>query len=440
MEEINYRKAPDWVNGKNDIDEVLFFAYFIQKYPMIYVEGKFLNVDGEVDIDWLKRTVAEEIKPCMTRNVYKKVLTLIDAMKLYCFGGDSPLNDKTIHLKNGTLRTDGTFTEQKYFCRNRLNVSWIEYSEEQRSPKHFLEFLTELLAPQDIDTLQEYLGYCLIPSTRGQKMMFIIGSGGEGKSRIGVILQEIFGKSMLMGSFGRIENDKFFRYNLQNKLLMVDDDMQLEALKSTGYIKGLVTAETPIDVEAKGIQSHPARLYSRFLCFSNGSPKTLYDKTYGFSRRLLILKTKPKQSRRIDDPFIADSFIEEKDKIFRWMYDGLLRLIKNRYKFTESDRTRKNREEALAENCNIIDFIADKDVISIGGNYKTSSTELYSAYCIWCGDNGLEALRRDVVLNWLKMNQKRLGITYTQNVISSYGKHIRGFSGIKLLKKFSSIK
>ena len=111
MEEINYRKAPDWVNGKNDIDEVLFFAYFIQKYPMIYVEGKFLNVDGEVDIDWLKRTVAEEIKPCMTRNVYKKVLTLIDAMKLYCFGGDSPLNDKTIHLKNGTLRTDGTFTE-----------------------------------------------------------------------------------------------------------------------------------------------------------------------------------------------------------------------------------------------------------------------------------------------------------------------------------------
>ena len=44
----------------------------------------------------------------------------------------------------------------------------------------------------DITTLQEFMGYCLIPSTKAQAMMFIIGNGGEGKSRIGIIMKEIF--------------------------------------------------------------------------------------------------------------------------------------------------------------------------------------------------------------------------------------------------------
>lgn len=142
-----------------------------------------------------------------------------------------------------------------------------------------MDFLCGLLDFEDIQTLQEYLGYCLIPSTKAQKALFIIGNGGEGKSRIGVVLNEIFGSSMLSGDFQRVENDKFFRYNLQNKLIMNDDDMQLTALKSTGVIKNIIISEIPIDVEAKGHQSFPALLYCRFVCFGNGSPKNLYDKT-----------------------------------------------------------------------------------------------------------------------------------------------------------------
>lgn len=106
-------------------------------------------------------------------------------------------------------------------------------------------------------------------------MLFLIGNGGEGKSRIGVVLQEIFKGAMLTGSFQRIETDRFFRYNLQSKLLMLDDDMQMTALPTTGIIKNLVTAEIPVDVEAKGQQSEQAAMYARFLCFGNGSPKAL---------------------------------------------------------------------------------------------------------------------------------------------------------------------
>ena len=66
-------------------------------------------------------------------------------------------------------------------------------------------FLSELLEPEDIPALQEYLGYCLIPSTKGQKMLMLIGKGGEGKSRIGVVMNAIFGLNMNTSSIQKVE-------------------------------------------------------------------------------------------------------------------------------------------------------------------------------------------------------------------------------------------
>ena len=52
--------------------------------------------------------------------------------------------------------------------------------------------------------MQEFIGYCLIPSNKGQRMMVIKGNGGEGKSQIGAVLSTIFGTNMKDGSIGKI--------------------------------------------------------------------------------------------------------------------------------------------------------------------------------------------------------------------------------------------
>ena len=282
----------------------------------------------------------------------------------------------------------------------------------------------------DIATLQEYLGYCLIPSTKGQAMLFIIGNGGEGKSRIGIVLQEIFKSAMLIGSFQRIETDKFFRYNLQNKLLMLDDDMQMNAFSSTGYIKNLITAEIPVDVEAKGQQSQQAMLYSRFLCFGNGSPKALYDKSDGFARRMIILTTKPVPENRRNDPFLAEKLIAEKDKIFCWMFDGLRRLIRNNFRFTISEKTRRNISEVMADNCNIPEFLEDRSYISFGSGYSESTQALYSAYVDWCHKNLMNILNQNTFSTWLRSNSAKWGMTPT-NHISVDNREVRGYKGVK---------
>ena len=71
--------------------------------------------------------------------------------------------------------------------------------------------------------------------------MLLIGKGGEGKSRVGLVLRSILGNNMNTSSIQKVETNKFARADLEYKLLMVDDDMKMEALPQTNYIKSIVT-------------------------------------------------------------------------------------------------------------------------------------------------------------------------------------------------------
>ena len=220
-----------------------------------------------------------------------------------------------------------------------------------------------------------------------------------------------------------------------DKLLCLDDDMELSALKSTADIKKLVTAEIPVDVEAKGKQSFQTKLHARFIAFGNGSPRALYDKSDGFARRLLILTTKPKPEGRQDDPFLAEKLKTEKDAILRWMFDGLQRLLQNNYQFTISERTRRNNREAVSENCNVFDFMTDEGAVVYGKEKSITCSDFYAVYEWWCRDNALTALKRDSFITILKTNETRFGISYDFNVLNDHGKRVRGFKGVNTCYK-----
>ncbi len=423
--------SPAWLDEKGRINEPLFCKELVENYPIIFSENRFYDYNGEVSEDIISHKISEIVMPNVTNNVAAVVKRLTEALKLCCFSKPIIPKEDEIHLLNGILKTDGTWLEEIRFCANRLNIDYNpNIWNDVYYPEDFLLFLSDMLDMEDITTLQEFLGYCLIPSTKGQAMLFIIGNGGEGKSRIGIVLQEIFKSAMITGNFQRIETDKFFRYNLQNKLLMLDDDMQMNSFSSTGYIKNLITAEIPVDVEAKGQQSQQAMLYSRFLCFGNGSPKALYDKSDGFARRMIILTTKPVPENRKNDPFLADKFIAEKEKIFCWMFDGLRRLIRNNFRFTISEKTRRNISEIMSDNCNIPEFLEDRGYISFGSGYSESTQALYSAYVDWCHKNLMNILNQNTFSTWLRSNSAKWGMTQT-NHISVDNREVRGYKGVK---------
>lgn len=426
MEHNDISATPAWYDGKK-INEVMFCEEFLQSHPMKCIQGRFFTVDGLVDDeDALRMEIYESIKYCITSNVAKKANQLLDALRMACYSPPLPLQFDRIHVANGTYFLDGRFTTEKEYCMNRLKV---DYNPNAPEPVCWLSYLNDLLIPMDILTVQEYIGYCLIPTNKAQKMLLIIGKGGEGKSRMGLVLRHIFGDSMKNGSIQKLETNRFARADTEYILLLVDDDMKMVALPQTSYIKTMVTLEDKMDIERKGQQSIQRQLYVRFICFGNGTLGALYDRSYGFYRRQLILTTKDRPANRVDDPFLAEKLKAEAEGILLWCLEGLKRLQENNYEFTLSDRTKKNLEDAMADGNNIIQFMESEGYIRLERDCVAASAHLYVAYCRWCKDNLETPLSKKSFTNFLSQNAAQYGIISTKHALNNQ----RGYRNILVL-------
>ena len=275
--------------------------------------------------------------------------------------------------------------------------------------------------------------YCLIPSNKGQRMMVIKGSGGEGKSQIGAVLAALFGSNMKDGSIGKISENRFARADLEHILLCVDDDMRMEALRQTNYVKSIVTAQGKMDLERKGKQSYQGWMCARLLAFSNGDLQALFDRSDGFYRRQLVLTTKEKPADRMDDPDLAEKMKMEIEGIFFWAFAGLQRLVANNFKFTESQRTRENRESVKRDNNNVFDFLESEGYIRLKADASISSKELYEAYQIYCAENNLTTMKPRSFSDAVIGSQSRYNLEYCNNVTNAAGRRVRGFFGIEAL-------
>ena len=263
-------------------------------------------------------------------------------------------------------------------------------------------------------------------------MLMLIGKGGEGKSRIGLVMRSLLGDSMNTTSIQKVESNRFSRADLENKLLMVDDDMDLSALPKTNYIKSIVTSECKMDMERKGVQSYQSQLYVRFLCFGNGALTALHDKSDGFFRRQIVLTTKDWPAGRADDPFLVDKLLREKEGIFLWCLEGLHRLIGNNYQFTVSSKAKENMETVKRSSNNVIEFLQSEGYIRFRADSEASSKAIYEAYTRWCDDNAQKPMSANRASSELAQNERLYNVEATNNVHVG-GKRVRGFVGIEVV-------
>ena len=424
-------ETPVWLNGKGHVIEHAFCQTFLEKHPMVSHGRDYFTTDGIVpDKDRLLRDVFDEIKEHLTGGLVNKSKNLLEAIHMECYDrGQLEKQLDRIYVSNGVLFLDGQFREEKDFCLNRLPVA---YNPDAPKPEVWLRFLSELLEPEDILTLQEFMGYCLIPSTKGQAMLLLKGNGGEGKSRISVVLHTLFGVNAKNGSIAKLESSAFARADLEHVLVMVDDDVKMEALSSTHYVKAIITAETPMDLERKDEQSYQGDIYVRFIAFSNGDLEALYDHSEGFFRRQLILQTKRKPPDRVDDPYLSDKLKQETEGIFLWCLEGLHRLIGNNYQFSISCKARENMETVKRSSNNVIEFLQSEGYIRFRADSEASSKALYEAYQRWCEDNAQKPMSANRLSSELTQNERLYNVEATNNVHVG-GKRVRGFMGIEVV-------
>lgn len=417
----------NWFDQKaNRIDEVEFCSWFIRRHPLKYVGGIFYDIDGIVSEEKLKKEIVDILKPYVKTNIVKKAKQVLDAIRYEVLCDSMPKHTDRVHFKNGTYFIDGGFIPEKEFCSNRLPVN---YNPNAKEPVRWLKFLDELLFPEDIATLQEFMGYIFIPTTKAQAMLLLVGSGGEGKSRVGFVCRNLLGNNMTVCSVNTLASNRFALADQEGMLLMIDDDMKMEALSDTGIIKAVVTMEDKMNLERKGQQSYQGYLNVRIMAFGNGSLSSLYDKSDGFYRRQITLRVKEKSENRIDDRNLSEKLTSETEGIAIWCLEGLKRLIAHEFHFTISARTVQNQTELRKDEDSILDFFESEGYISFKEEALCTTKDLYEAYMLWASENLVKPRSENSFSREVKQRASKLGITYLKNV-SIDRKTARGYKGL----------
>jgi putative DNA primase/helicase len=145
------------------------------------------------------------------------------------------------------------------------------------------------VVPEDsIEALWRVIGLLLIPFTKAQKAIILLGEGSNGKGMFLEALQHLIGEhnySVLM--LNQI-NDRFSTSLLVGKLANIATEESIAPLEDSAIFKSIVAGE-PISVDIKHKQPVMAKIFARLVLATNSLPKTM-DTSYGFFRRFSIFR------------------------------------------------------------------------------------------------------------------------------------------------------
>lgn len=233
-----------------------------------------------------------------------------------------------IALANGTvdpLSGRQVPNDPQHYLRSQLA---FDFDPEASCPR-WQRFLQEIFAhdedrPQKIDFLQEMFGYLLVPSTHHHVMFWLYGGGSNGKS---VVLKVI---TWLLGS-GNVSTvpitklgQRFYLAQLVGKLANLSDEMGANAVLDDEVLKQTISGGRQ-QAERKGEQPFDFEPYARIVASTNTLPRTV-DKSYGFFRRVRIVRFTRTFSAAEQDPHLAAALQRRTAGHLQLALQGLQRL------------------------------------------------------------------------------------------------------------------
>ena len=437
-EQIMQSYAPDlWYEtkrGNMELDENVFAEAFCEVNHLQYNNGLFYTKDGKATEELLSRYVWESLRDMGVRKDVERITKkLIGAVKLAATVDKLDVNTNVIPFSNGDFYVcEWSFHYEEYGSfPYRLSVP---LAFDIKDTPHFQKWLHDLFQDEDIPTIQEYLGYCLIPTTRAQKALFLVGEGGAGKSVMGVILESILGDALLSTPNSQeFMQDKFKLPELEHRLVLYDDDLSSEALKDTGLYKKLITNSISLSADRKYGQPFKFQPYVKIVSCCNEMLGSLYDNTSGFYRRLLPILVKPKAEDFTPDLHFYEKIRAEREGIVQWALVGLRRLAGQNWVLSESKDTRDYLRVQESMGNHFPDFM--KAVFDFGKG-EVPTTEIMKVYEAWCKRNAFEPKKGRKLQLWLADNEQKYGIIRT-NKCTKGERSVRGYSGMSIKKEWN---
>jgi len=219
----------------------------------------------------------------------------------------------------------------------------------------------------------------------------MLGDGANGKGTVIHMARKMVGhKNTASLSLKGLTDSRFSVEFLQNKLLNVCTETTSRDPLATELFKAIVSGEA-VTAETKYGGKFEFIPYLKYMIAMNDLP-IIPDKSYGFERRVLMLKFNQRFEGDKRDPDLKIKLEEEIDGVFMWSLLGLERLLKSNG-FVMGDEVSADTKKFVSS-LNLLLMFLDERCDEDPGS-AISTTVLYNAYKDWCRESGLRALSRN---------------------------------------------
>jgi P4 family phage/plasmid primase-like protien len=304
-------------------------------------------------------------------------------------------DDTYINFKNCLLDVNNDFLVKNHNSKNlstiQINCSYKPNLSSKIKNTYFWKYLNSSLSLEYTDLIQELFGYVLSNSMKGQKFIVLLGDGKNGKSVLLNILKSFYSNDLVSNVSIEDLQKKEFLAKLYNKKLNINGDIPDTFLENTDVLKKLTGQDT---INAKALYENPFDFNNKakiiFSC--NKLPKSK-DKTFGYYRRFCIIPFVNKISERDKITDLDEIIIKnELDIIASWAIEGLKRLIKNNYKFSETKQMEEVIVDYQNQNNSILQFMNELTVETDSNYDFIPVAELKKIYKCWCSVENKKAL------------------------------------------------
>ena len=360
------------------------YAPVIQfQIPYVYRDG----VYREVSPEFFKHEVHEKLGDRYRNNRGVEVLQQLLTASWRPPGffredlGEINLPNGILNVRTGQLRPHSP----DYYSKTQLPVMYDPAADCPRCKK----FFDDVVEPDAIGTVQEILGYLLIPDTTMQKAILCISPGESGKSVFLELISALLGRDNVSHEALQALCDNRFRAaNLFGKLANVFADLPASFIEEAAIFKILATGE-PLSAERKGKDPFTFRNTARMIFSANALPKA-NDNSHGYFRRWLILRFPnqfpPGHTARDERLIEKLTTPGELSGLLNWSIEGLRRLKARGY-FEEPASSRSELEEYRRTNDSVRAFA--EEFLAEDPTGRVERASVFPHYRVFCGEENL---------------------------------------------------
>ncbi|SMO84201.1 phage/plasmid primase, P4 family [Gracilimonas mengyeensis] len=305
-----------------------------------------------------------------------------------------------INLRNGTFEITPEGQKLRAFNTDDFLTYQLpfEYTPEASAPI-FKRYLNEVLPDlESQQVLSEFMGYIFLRNLKLEKVLFLYGSGRNGKSVMFDIIKAMLGENNMSyyGLQSLTDDSGYYRAKLVNKLINWASDVG-DRLQSNTF-KQLASGEP---IEARLPYKEPFQLTNvcKFAFNTNTLPADV-EHTDAFFERFLIIPFEEYIEPERRDPKLAEKIISnELPGVFNWVLEGLERLIEQQG-FSHCEASDKALREFRKEADSVASFV-DEMNYQPDPEHWVKAKPIYLNYREWAISEGLRPVSR-------KNFQKRL--------------------------------